>query len=59
MIAADKTGRVCRGIELDPLYIELIVRRYKSSTGNPGVLAETGEPFDALSARRAAEEAQK
>jgi DNA modification methylase len=28
LIAADKTGRVCRGIELDPLYVDVIVRRY-------------------------------
>jgi DNA modification methylase len=59
LIAADKTGRVCRGIELDPLYVDVIVRRYESSTGNPAVLVETGEPFDALSARRAAEQAPK
>ena len=24
-IAADKTGRVCRGVELDPLYVDVIV----------------------------------
>jgi DNA modification methylase len=59
LIAADKSGRVCRGIELDPLYVDVIVRRYESSTGNPAVLVETGEPFDALSARRAAEQAPK
>jgi DNA modification methylase len=45
LIAADKSGRVCRGIELDPLYVDVIVRRYESSTGNPAVLVETGEPF--------------
>jgi len=27
LIAADKTGRVCRGVELDPLYVDVIVRR--------------------------------
>jgi DNA modification methylase len=27
LIAADKTGRICRGVELDPLYVEVIVRR--------------------------------
>jgi DNA modification methylase len=59
LIAADKSGRVCRSIELDPLYVDVIVRRYESSTGNPAVLVETGEPFDALSARRAAEQAPK
>ena len=28
LIAADKTGRVCRSVELDPLYVDVIVRRY-------------------------------
>ena len=42
LIAADKTGRVCRGVELDPLYVDVIVRRYEAATGNPAVLVETG-----------------
>ena len=46
LIAADKTGRVCRGVELDPLYVDVIVRRYEATTGNPAVLVETGETFD-------------
>jgi DNA methylase len=31
LIAADKTGRVCRGIELDPLYVDVILRRYEAA----------------------------
>ena len=57
LIAADKTGRVCRGIELDPLYVDVIIRRYEASTGNQAVLAVTGETFAALAARRARETA--
>jgi DNA modification methylase len=53
LIAADKTGRVCRGGELDPLYIDVIVRRYEAATDNSAVLIETGETFEALAARRA------
>jgi DNA modification methylase len=56
LIAADRTGRVCRGVELDPLYVDVIVQRYESSTGNPASLVETGEGFDVLAARRTAEE---
>ena len=52
LIAADKTGRVCRGIELDPLYVDVIVRRYQAATGNPAVFVETGEAFDPLGGRR-------
>jgi DNA modification methylase len=57
LIAAEKTGRVCRGVELDPLYVDVIIRRYEAATGNPAVLLETGEAFEALSARRASEAA--
>ena len=57
LIAADKTGRLCRGIELDPLYVDVIVRRYEAATGNPVVLIETGEAFDLLAARRSGEAA--
>ena len=57
LIAADKTGRVCRGVELDPLYVDVIVRRYEAATGNPAVLVDTGEALDLLAARRATEAA--
>ena len=57
LIAADKTGRACRGIELDPLYVDVIVRRYQTATGNPAVLVETGEALDLLARRRSGEAA--
>jgi len=57
LIAADKTGRVCRGVELDPLYVDVIVCRYEAATGKPSVLVETGETFNALVSRREREEA--
>ena len=52
LIAADKTGRVCRGLEFDPLYVDVIVRRYEGASGQAAVLAETGESFREVSARR-------
>jgi DNA modification methylase len=52
LIAAENTGRVCRGVELDPLYIDVIVRRYEASSGKAAVLAETGETFAQLAAAR-------
>jgi DNA modification methylase len=55
LIAADKTGRVCRGVELDPLYADVIIRRYEAVTVNAAVLVETGERFADVVARRAAE----
>ena len=57
LIAAEKTGRVCRGVELDPLYVDVIVRRYEAATGNSAVLIETCETFELLGARRATDTA--
>ena len=55
LIAAEKAGRVCRGVELDPLYVDVIIRRYEAATGEAAILFETGETFQDLAARRAAE----
>jgi DNA modification methylase len=52
LIAAEKTGRVCRGVEIDPLYVDVLVRRYEAATGEAATLVETGEAFDVLAARR-------
>ena len=57
LIAAKATGRVCRGVELDPLYVDVIIRRYEAATNDPAVLVETGETFQALGARRGREAA--
>jgi hypothetical protein len=46
-------GRVCRGTELDPLYVYVIVRRFEAATGNQAVLVETGETFEALATQGA------
>jgi hypothetical protein len=53
LIAADKTCRVCRGVELDPLYVDVIVRRFEAATGNQAVLVETGETVEALATQGA------
>jgi DNA modification methylase len=58
LIAAEKTGRVCRGVELDPLYVDVIVRRYEAVTIDPAVLFDTGEIFEELGERRSMEAAQ-
>lgn len=48
LIAAEKTGRRCRGVELDPLYIDLVLRRYELITGRAALLVSTGEIFSEL-----------
>ena len=43
LIAAEATVRIRRGVELDPLYVDVIARRYEAATGEPAVLVSTGE----------------
>jgi DNA modification methylase len=57
LMACEKTGRVCRGLELDPLYTDVIIRRFEAATGIPAVLAETGERFVDLATCRLREQA--
>ena len=45
LIAADKTGRICRGVELDPLYVDVIIRRWEAVSGARAALINTGEDF--------------
>ena len=52
LMAAESTDRCCRGVELDPLYIDVILRRYENETGESAVLEETGETFDELREKR-------
>lgn len=35
VIAAEKTGRICYGLELDPKYVDVIVQRYIDYVDNP------------------------
>jgi DNA modification methylase len=48
VIAADRTGRRCYGLELDPTYVDTIVRRWQAYTGERARHAVTGRFFDEL-----------
>ena len=37
LIAAEETGRTCYGLELDPVYCDVIVKRYEEFTGKKAV----------------------
>jgi DNA modification methylase len=50
LIAAERTGRRCFGLELDPLYVDGIVRRWQTFTRNSARLASSGRPFNELQA---------
>jgi DNA modification methylase len=48
VIAAERTGRRCYGIELDPGYIDTIIRRWQALTGGSARHAVSGRSFDDL-----------
>ncbi len=52
MIAAEQSARRARLIELDPKYVDVSVVRWQSFAGAVAVLAETGETFAQVTARR-------
>jgi len=46
LIAAEKSGRVARMIELDPKYVDVIVRRWQGWTGKQATRESDGALFD-------------
>jgi DNA modification methylase len=52
LIAAEKTARVCYGLELEPKFVDVIVRRWEKLTGSHAIHAETGETFQATGEAR-------
>ena len=45
LIAAEQLGRKCYGLELEPKYVDVIVRRWQKLTGQRAVNEATGELF--------------
>jgi len=54
LIAAQKTGRRARAIELDPIYCDTAIRRWQAFAKDDAILESTGETFDARQAAMAA-----
>lgn len=52
IIACAETGRIARGIELDPRYVDVAVMRWCQASGEDAVLIETGETFGEVRSRR-------
>jgi DNA modification methylase len=52
LIAAEKTGRLARVIEFDPVYCDRIARRFEKLTGKEAHLAASGQTFEATQAER-------
>jgi DNA modification methylase len=52
LIAAEATGRQCFGVELDPLYVDVAVRRWQAFTGQNATLLGDCRSFDTVTMDR-------
>jgi DNA modification methylase len=54
LIAAERTGRKARAMEIDPHYVDVAVRRWQTYSGRNAVLESTGQTFEEVEEQRAA-----
>jgi len=54
LIACEMEGRQCFAVELNPAYVDVIIRRWQKFTGQKAVLEEGGKSFEELSQERLA-----
>lgn len=52
LIACEKTGRKARLMELDPKYVDVIVRRWQEFTGQQAVLEKNKKTFNEIELER-------
>jgi DNA modification methylase len=45
LLACERVGRRCFGMELDPVYVDTAIRRWQILTGEDAVHAVTGQTF--------------
>ena len=55
LLAAERTGRVCHGMEIDPLYVDTAIRRWQRYTGGRAIQLATGRSFGDVSSEWEAE----
>jgi DNA modification methylase len=52
IVAAERSGRQARAIELDPHYVDVGIHRWQRLTGKQAVLAATGQTWDQVRTER-------
>jgi len=52
LLACERTGRLCRAVEINPLYVDLALERWSERTGLEAVLESTGQTFSQVRAER-------
>jgi DNA modification methylase len=57
VIAAERTGRRCYGLELDRVYVDTVIRRWQALTGGSARHAASGRSFDDLACEAEAADA--
>jgi DNA modification methylase len=58
VIAAESIGRVCLGLELNPVYVDVIIERWQNYTGKKAVRESDGVEFDHAGTQTEADSAQ-
>lgn len=59
IIAAERVGRRCFGVEIDPRFADIIIRRFERHSGEPAIHIETAKSFAELAADRLAPAEEK
>jgi DNA modification methylase len=57
LLASERTGRICYGLELDPVYVDTAIRRWQALTGERAVHAGSKRLFDELAAELGGDDA--
>ena len=58
IIAAERVGRRCYGVELDPVFADTTIRRFERHSGDDAIHLATGKTFAALTLERDNEHAE-
>ena len=48
LLAAERTRRRCIGVEIDPAYVDLAIRRWQAMTGGQAIHTASGATFDSV-----------
>ena len=51
LLAAERVGRVCCGMEIEPKYVDIAIRRWQNLTGERALHVPTGTAFDDLASK--------
>jgi DNA modification methylase len=55
LIAAERTGRKARALEIDAGYVDVSIKRWQNFTGKAAILAPLGETFEEVAEQRSAQ----